>query len=75
MWGQRFPDFLQLWELLEAAGLRPVMMEANLIYVNYNRASGAELAEVSPLSRSFNHWLSRASSSGLRDTTLSRFVL
>ncbi|EKM48925.1 uncharacterized protein PHACADRAFT_265979 [Phanerochaete carnosa HHB-10118-sp] len=45
VWGKRFPDFLSWWELLEAAGLRPVMMEPNLVYVNYNRASGAELAE------------------------------
>lgn len=46
MWSKRFPDFLSWWEMLEAAGLRPVMMEPNLVYVNYNRASGAELAEV-----------------------------
>ncbi|KAI0691827.1 methyltransferase domain-containing protein [Cytidiella melzeri] len=45
MWGKKFADFLSLWEMLETAGLRPVMMEANLVYVNYNRASGAELAE------------------------------
>lgn len=45
-WGQHFADFLSWWELLEQAGLRPVMMEPNLVYVNYNRASGAELAEV-----------------------------
>lgn len=46
VWGKRFADFLSWWELLEQAGLRPVMMEPNLVYVNYNRASGAELAEV-----------------------------
>lgn len=46
VWGKRFPDFVKWWEMLEAAGLRPVMMEPNLVYVNYNRASGAELAEV-----------------------------
>lgn len=45
-WGKKFPDFLTWWETLEAAGLRPVMMEPNLVYVNYNRAAGAELAEV-----------------------------
>ncbi|GJE96159.1 methyltransferase domain-containing protein [Phanerochaete sordida] len=45
VWGKKFPDFLNWWETLEAAGLRPVMMEPNLVYVNYNRASGAELAE------------------------------
>ena len=50
VWGRRFPDFFSWWELLEAAGLRPVMMEPNLVYVNYNRASGAELAEVRSLS-------------------------
>ncbi|KAI0085505.1 methyltransferase domain-containing protein [Irpex rosettiformis] len=45
MWSVKFADFLALWELMEAAGLRPVMLEPNLVYVNYNRASGAELVE------------------------------
>jgi hypothetical protein len=47
MWGKPFAEFLELWEVLEKAGLRPVMMETNLVYVNYNKASGAELVEVS----------------------------
>ena len=47
MWSVKFADFLALWEMMEAAGLRPVMLEPNLVYVNYNRASGAELVEVS----------------------------
>lgn len=46
VWSKKFYDFLSWWEMLEAAGLRPVMMEPNLVYVNYNRQSGAELAEV-----------------------------
>ena len=46
VWSKKFHDFLSWWETLEAAGLRPVMMEPNLVYVNYNRQSGAELAEV-----------------------------
>ena len=50
LWNGRFADVLSWWELLEAAGLRPVMMEPNLVYVNYNRASGAELAEVCTVS-------------------------
>ncbi|THG95931.1 hypothetical protein EW026_g5806 [Hermanssonia centrifuga] len=45
VWSKKFSDFLTWWEMLEAAGLRPVMMEPNLVYVNYNRQSGAELAE------------------------------
>ena len=46
VWNKRFSDFLAWWDMLEMAGLRPVMMEPNLVYVNYNRKSGAELAEV-----------------------------
>lgn len=46
VWGKRFADFLGWWELLEVVGLRPVMMEPNFVYVNYNRQSGVELAEV-----------------------------
>ena len=46
LWNKKFADFLGWWQPLEAAGLRPVMMEPNLVYANYNRGSGAELAEV-----------------------------
>jgi len=47
VWHQRFSDFLGWWELLEAAGLRPFMSELNLVYANYNRQSGVELADYS----------------------------
>ncbi|KAH9926656.1 methyltransferase domain-containing protein [Epithele typhae] len=47
IWNQRFQDFLEWWELLEVAGLRPFHQEINLIYANYNRRSGVELAEYS----------------------------
>ncbi|PIL26341.1 hypothetical protein GSI_12097 [Ganoderma sinense ZZ0214-1] len=47
VWNQRFQDFLEWWELLEIAGLRPFHNEINLIYANYNRGSGVELAEYS----------------------------
>ncbi|KAH9942863.1 methyltransferase domain-containing protein [Amylocystis lapponica] len=47
VWHQRFHDFLGWWELLEAAGLRPFMSEVNLVYANYNRQSGVELADYS----------------------------
>ncbi|KAI0776552.1 methyltransferase domain-containing protein [Trametes elegans] len=47
VWNQRFQDFLEWWELLEASGLRPFHNEINLVYANYNRHSGVELAEYS----------------------------
>ncbi|KAI0753831.1 methyltransferase domain-containing protein [Fomes fomentarius] len=47
IWKQRFEDFLEWWELLETAGLRPFHSEINLVYANYNRHSGVELAEYS----------------------------
>ncbi|TBU51741.1 methyltransferase domain-containing protein [Dichomitus squalens] len=47
VWNQRFQDFLEWWELLEVAGLRPFHNEINLVYANYNRHSGVELAEYS----------------------------
>ncbi|KAI0820548.1 methyltransferase domain-containing protein [Trametes gibbosa] len=47
VWNQRFQDFLEWWELLEASGLRPFQNEINLVYANYNRHSGVELAEYS----------------------------
>ncbi|KAI0365832.1 hypothetical protein BV20DRAFT_1027306 [Pilatotrama ljubarskyi] len=47
VWNQRFQDFLEWWELLEASGLRPFHSEINLVYANYNRHSGVELAEYS----------------------------
>ena len=54
MWNKKFADFYAWWSLLEQAGLRPVMMEPNLVYVNYNRQSGAELAEVRRVLRVYN---------------------
>ncbi|KAH9852856.1 methyltransferase domain-containing protein [Lenzites betulinus] len=47
VWNQRFQDFLEWWQLLEASGLRPFHSEINLVYANYNRHSGVELAEYS----------------------------
>lgn len=46
-WNKRFSDFLQWWESLEEAGLRPFWTEANLVYQNYNRGTSADLAEYS----------------------------
>ncbi|KAI0798218.1 methyltransferase domain-containing protein [Abortiporus biennis] len=46
-WNKKFPEFLKWWEMLEAVGLRPFMSEPNLVYVNYNRQSGTELADYS----------------------------
>jgi len=48
-WKKRFQDFMAWWELLETAGLRPFAAEPNLVYVNYNRQSGAELMDYSLL--------------------------
>ncbi|OSC98333.1 hypothetical protein PYCCODRAFT_1461394 [Trametes coccinea BRFM310] len=47
VWNQRFQDVLEWWEMLEASGLRPFHNEINLVYANYNRHSGVELAEYS----------------------------
>lgn len=46
LWGRDFPDLLNWWSVLERAGLRAVAREPNLVYQNYNRMQGAELAEV-----------------------------
>lgn len=46
-WHKTFPEMLQWWELLEAAGLRPFSAEANLAYVNYDRGSKAHIMEYS----------------------------
>ncbi|KAL0961204.1 hypothetical protein HGRIS_006172 [Hohenbuehelia grisea] len=42
-----FARFLEWWEMLEAAGLRPFMTEPNMVYVNYNKGLSSELAECS----------------------------
>ena len=46
LWGRDFPELLNWWSILERAGLRAVAREPNLVYQNYNRMQGAELAEV-----------------------------
>jgi len=55
LWNKEFPEFLEWWEMLEAAGLRPFMTEPNLVYVNYNRQAGADLAEVSTVFIQMSH--------------------
>ncbi|KAJ7058195.1 methyltransferase domain-containing protein [Mycena amicta] len=47
LWNITFEEFLQWWEMLEAAGLRPFWTEPNLVYQNYNRAGSSDLAEYS----------------------------
>jgi len=47
LWHKTFPEYLQWWQMLEEAGLRPFWTEPNLVYQNYNRNSGAQLAEYS----------------------------
>lgn len=46
LWNREFSDLLNWWSTLERAGLRAVAREPNLVYQNYNRMQGAELAEV-----------------------------
>lgn len=46
LWNRGFSDLLNWWSTLERAGLRAVAREPNLVYQNYNRMQGAELAEV-----------------------------
>jgi len=45
VWNLEFSDLLSWWSTLERAGLRAVAREPNLVYQNYNRMQGAELAE------------------------------
>jgi len=45
LWNRGFSDLLNWWSTLERAGLRAVAREPNLVYQNYNRMQGAELAE------------------------------
>jgi len=44
---ERFDTFLQWWESLEGAGLRPFWTEPNLVYINVLRGVRPELAEYS----------------------------
>ncbi|KAL0062204.1 hypothetical protein AAF712_010965 [Marasmius tenuissimus] len=46
-WNKSFEEYLKWWEMLEEAGLRPFWTEPNLVYNNYNREGGADLAEYS----------------------------
>ena len=46
LWNRGFSKLLNWWSTLERAGLRAVAREPNLVYQNYNRMQGAELAEV-----------------------------
>jgi len=46
-WDRSFEYVLGWWEMLEKAGLRPFWTEPNMVYVNYNRAAPAHLAEYS----------------------------
>jgi len=45
VWNREFPELLRWWNTLERAGFRAVAREPNLVYQNYNRMQGAELAE------------------------------
>jgi hypothetical protein len=48
IWNKKFPEYLEWWETLEEAGLRPFWTEPNLVYQNYNKRTGtADLAEYS----------------------------
>jgi len=57
VWKKNFTDFLSWWEMLEGAGLRPFWTEANLVYLNYNRGSSADLAEYSFVNINAEHAL------------------
>ncbi|KAK1219265.1 hypothetical protein PQX77_018032 [Marasmius sp. AFHP31] len=46
-WHKSFKEFLEWWQMLEEAGLRPFWTEPNLVYNNYNRGGTADLAEYS----------------------------
>ncbi|CCM04155.1 uncharacterized protein FIBRA_06317 [Fibroporia radiculosa] len=66
IWHQRFDDFLAFWELLEGVGLRPFRSEVNLVYANYNRQSGVELADYSFINiRGDNTFVSDGPAKGL----------
>lgn len=43
----KFPKFLEWWESLEKAGLRPFWTETNLGHVNLDRSALPDIAEVS----------------------------
>jgi hypothetical protein len=47
---ERFAYFVEWWESLEAAGLRPFWTEPNLVYMNIYRGAGPTLTEVRFLS-------------------------
>ncbi|TDL19847.1 hypothetical protein BD410DRAFT_791734 [Rickenella mellea] len=47
IWSKNFAQYLQWWEMLEDAGLRPFWTEPNLVYQNYNKGGTSDLAEYS----------------------------
>lgn len=49
IWNKSFKEFLEWWEILEEAGLRPFMTEPNMVYQNYNKNGTPDLAEVCSL--------------------------
>ena len=57
LWNRGFSDLLNWWSTLERAGLRAVAREPNLVYQNYNRMQGSELAEVRPLQHFQFPWM------------------
>ncbi|KAG8874697.1 hypothetical protein FRB98_008300, partial [Tulasnella sp. 332] len=44
-WGKEFYEFVEWWEALEGAGLRPFFIEPNLVYLNLFRGSIPDLTE------------------------------
>ena len=50
VWGgvKPFAEFLDWWNLLEEAGLRPVMMEVDLVFMNFALVNRAEVVRVCP---------------------------
>lgn len=47
LWHKSFEEILEWWQMLEEAGLRPFWTEPNIVYLNFNRDSTADLAEYS----------------------------
>jgi len=54
---ERFDFFINWWESLEAAGLRPFWTEPNLVYINIMRGVGPELTEYAFMNIRGNHAL------------------
>jgi len=62
LWNREFSDLLKWWSTLERAGFRAVTREPNLVYQNYNRMQGAELAEVRLVANYWNVFINRQDS-------------